>query len=337
MRADVDAVVDRRRRTLLAQGLSLGASAMAGAALLPGAAQAQAHYPAKPIRLVVPFPAGTSPDVVARQWAEHFAKFAGQAVVIENKPGAATIIATQAVAQAPADGYTLYWTVNNTFSINPFVYRKLPYKLEDFTPVQRILTVPLVLMTGADSKIRSVADLVREAKARPGALTYASAGIGTSLHVVLARLFNQLGISLTHVPYKDAFITDLAAGRIDVALDASTTAIGNLAGGRLRGLGLTSATPVDALPGLAPLALQVPGFEGTSWHGLFAPKGLPDDVLATLVSLSDKVMALPEFRAKLSGWGLLPAGGSPATFRQFLAEDARGWAKVVQDNQITVE
>lgn len=332
-------MADLNRRTLLAQGLSLAGIA-AGPLMTPTLAHAQttpANYPSKPVRLVVPFPAGTSPDVVARQWAEQFARQAGQSVVVENKPGAATIIAAQAVAQAAPDGYTLFWTVNNTFSINPFIYRKLPYKLDDFAPVTRILNVPLVLLVPAESKLRTLADLVREAKARPGELTYASAGIGTSLHVVMARLLNTLGLSLTHVPYKDSFIPDLSAGRIDLALDASTTTLANLQGGKLRALGVTSPTRVEALKDLPPLADAVPGFEGMSWHGLFAPRGTPDELLATLVTHSDKILASPEFRAKLAGWGLLPVGGSSAAFRQFLAEDARAWAQVVKTNQISMD
>lgn len=194
------------------------------AAALAGPLRAQARYPARSVRLVVPFPAGTSPDVIARLWAERFAKACGQAVLVDNRPGASTIIGTQVVAGAPADGHTLLWTVNNTFSINPFVYRSLPYRREDFLPVTRILSVPFVLVVSAASSLHSLDDLVREAKSRPGTLTYASPGIGTSPHVITARLLNAAGITLTHVPYKDSYIPDLIAQRVDVALDASTTA-----------------------------------------------------------------------------------------------------------------
>lgn len=315
----------------------IAAAATGAVAMLAPAAFAQSRYPAKPVRLVVPFSAGSSPDVIARLWGERFAKSTGQSVVIENRPGAGTIIAAQAVATAPADGYTLFWTVNNTFSINPFIYKSLPYKLDDFVPVTRILSVPFVLIVSAESKIRSLADLVREAKARPGALNYASPGIGTSPHVVMARLLNMAGVTMTHVPYKESFIPDVMAGRVDAAFDASTTAIANLQSGRVRALGISGASRVDALKELAPIGDTYPGFVGESWHGVFAPRGTPDEVVATIVEHSQRIVAAPDFRSMLTGYGLVPVGGDSATFRQFLADDARAWAQVIGSNNITVD
>jgi tripartite-type tricarboxylate transporter receptor subunit TctC len=319
------------RRTMIS-------SALAGAgALTAGLALAQARYPSRPIKLIVPFPAGTSPDVIARLWGERFSKLAGQPVVVDNRPGAATLIGAQAVAAAAPDGHTLFWTVNNTFSINPFIYKKLPYSADDFVPITRILSVPFVLMVAADSPYKTLDDLVRAAKAEPGKLTYASAGVGTSLHVVMAYLLNQAGIQLTHVPYKDYYIPDVAAGRIDVALDASTTSIGQLKGGKLRALGITSAQRVEALKDIPPIAERYPGFVGESWHGVFAPKGTPDTVVETVVAHSQQIVQSPEFRVLLTGYGLVSDGSTPVAFRRFLAEDAKGWARVVQDNRITVE
>lgn len=336
----------RRRRLVAAAALSLcgglraqtpGQTPAQSPTQPPAQPPAKPRYPTRPIRLVVPFPAGTSPDVMARLWAERIAKATGQAVVVDNRPGAATLIAAQAVAAAPADGYTLFWTVNNTFSINPFIYRSLPYKLEDFVPVTRVLAVPFVLLVAADSKIRSLDDLVREAKARPGALNYASAGIGTSLHVLMARLMSAAGISMTHVPYKESYLPDLMAQRVDVAFDASTTTIANLKGGKLRALGISSAGRVEALKDIAPIGDSFPGFVGESWHGLFAPKGTPDEVVSSLVEHSQRLLASADFRATLTGYGLLPVGGGPAEFRQFLAEDARAWSQVIRTHRITME
>lgn len=320
------------RRTLITSALA-GAGALAVSPLL----QAQARYPSRPIKLIVPFPAGTSPDVIARLWGERFSKLAGQPVVVDNRPGAGTLIGAQAAAAAAPDGHTLFWTVNNTFSINPFIYKKLPYSADDFVPVTRILSVPFVLMVAADSPYKTLDDLVRAAKAEPGKLTYASAGVGTSLHVVMAYLLNQAGIQLTHVPYKDYYIPDVAAGRIDVALDASTTTIGQLKGGKLRALGITSAQRVEALKDIPPIAERFPGFVGESWHGVFAPRGTPDAVVDTVVAHSQQIVQSPEFRGLLTGYGLVPDGSAPAAFRRFLAEDAKGWARVVHDNRITVE
>ena len=321
-----------------ARGLARRAFLVSGAGLaLTPAAFAQSRYPSKPLRLIVPFPAGTSPDVIARLWSERFAKSTGQSVVVENRPGAGTIIAAQAVAAPPADGYTLFWTVNNTFSINPYVYRSLPYKLDDFVPLTRILSVPFVLLVSADSKSRSLEDLMRESKSRPGALNYASPGIGTSPHVIMARLLNAAGLTMTHVPYKENYLPDLIAQRIDVAFDASTTTIANLKGGKVRALGISSAQRVEALADVAPLADTFPGFGGESWHGVFAPRGTPENIVSVIVDHSQRIVASPDFRGTLTGYGLVPAGGSSAEFRQFLAADASAWARVIRSNNITVD
>lgn len=319
------------RRTFVGVGASLLAP------ILAPDARAQVRYPTRPVRLVVPFPAGTSPDVIARLWAERFSKSTGQAVVVDNRPGAGTIIAAQAVAGAPADGYTLFWTVNNTFSINPFVYRSLPYKLDDFVPITRILSVPFVLIVSAESKIRNLADLMRESKARPGAMTYASPGVGTSPHVIMARMLNAAGLTMTHVPYKDSYIPDLMAQRIDVAFDASTTAVANLKGGKVRALGISSAARVEALKDLVPLGETFPGFVGESWHGVFAPRNTPDDIVATVGEHSQRIVDSPDFRTTLTDYGLVPVGGNSAAFRQFLTEDARAWGQVIRSNNITLE
>ena len=302
-----------------------------------GAVRAQAPYPARPVKLIVPFPAGTSPDVIARLWGDEFTRATGQPVVVENRSGASTIIAAQAAANAPADGYTLLWTVNNTFSINPYVYKKLPYKAEDFVPVTRILSVPYVLVISNESKLRSLQDLVREAKARPDAMTYASAGIGQGTHVAMARWLNQAGIAMTHVPYKDYFLPDVIAQRVDVAFDASTGAIPQVKAGKVRALGVTSPQRIEALPDVPAIAELFPGFVGDSWHGIFAPKGTPAQVLANLLAQSQRIVSGTEFRAKLQGYGLTPVGEPPEVFQRFLDEDARAWAKVVKDNRIAAE
>jgi tripartite-type tricarboxylate transporter receptor subunit TctC len=330
-RSESEATARVSRRAIVAAGCAFAALTVAPVAW------GQTRYPSRPVRLVVPFPAGTSPDVIARLWSERFAKLTGQPVVVENRPGAGTIIAAQAVAAAPADGYTLFWTVNNTFSINPSIYRSLPYRAEDFVPVTRILSVPFVLVVSAESPIRSLDDLVRAGKARPGAMNYASPGIGTSPHVVMARLLNTAGVTMTHVPYRESYLPDVIAQRIEVAFDASTTAIGNLKGGKVRALGVSSASRVDALKDVPPIAETYPGFVGESWHGVFVPKGTPDEIVATIVEHSQRIVDAPDFRATLTAYGLAPIGGTSATFRQFLTEDARAWAQVVKANNISVE
>ena len=334
-----DTACARASDTRMARRNFLLSGSLAGLAALSASPQshAQARYPSRPVRLVVPFAAGTSPDIIARLWGERFAKLAGQPVVVENKPGAGTIIAAQAVAASAPDGYTLFWTVSNTFSINPLVYKKLPYSADDFVPITRVVSLPFVLLVSAESKLRSLDDLVNAARSAPGALRYASPGIGTSPHVVMTRLLNAAGITMTHVPYKDYYLPYVIAQRVDVAFDASTTAIAQIKGGRVRALGVSGATRVEEIKDVAAIAEAFPGFVGSSWYGVFAPKGTADDIVSSITEYSQAIVAAAEFRQTLAGYGLTPVGGSPSSFRQFLAEDARAWSQVIRTNLITLD
>jgi tripartite-type tricarboxylate transporter receptor subunit TctC len=298
---------------------------------------AQGRYPDKPIRVIVPFGAGTSPDVIARSWGDRLSKLAGQPVIIDNKAGAASIIGTQAVTGAPADGYTLLYTVANTVSINPFIYKNLPYKAEELAPVSHILSVPLVMIVPASSPYKSVQDLVAAAKARPGTMNYASYGVGTSMHVAMARFLTAAGISMAHVPYKDGALTDLISGVVDVSFEPSTTAMGHIKAGKVRALGVSSPRQVDALPGVPPIAQSYSGFVGDSWHGVFVRNGTPAEVVEHLNMLSQKVIESADFRKQLTDLGLVPAGGSTASFKTFLTADANAWSKVVRDYAIKAD
>ena len=300
-------------------------------------AQAQGAYPSRQIRVVVPFPAGTSPDVVARHWADRLRVALGQPVVIDNRPGAATIIGAQAVATAPADGYTLMYTAQNTVSINPFVYKNLPYRADDFVPITRVAEVPLLLIVPAGSPHRSLADLIRAAKERPGKLNFASYGIGQGTHVTMVRLLNAMGATMVHVPYRDGGMQDVIAGNVDASFDASTTAIPQIQGGKLRALAVSSARRLDALPDVPTLTESVPGFVSDSWTGVLARKGTPAEVIARISAESLKIVAAEDFRKRLQDVGLTPAGGSPADFAKFIEDESRVWAKVVADNAISVE
>lgn len=329
-------MIDISRRKAMLTLTASGAISVALGTLCTDA-YAETPYPNRAIRLVVPFPAGTSPDVMARLWADSFQKNAGQPVIVDNRAGASTIIATQLVGSAPNDGYTLLWTVNNTFSINPYVYQKLPYKTEDFIPITRILSVPYVLVVSGQSRLRNLDDLIQEARAKPGTLTYASAGIGTGLHVAMARFLNAAGISMVHVPYKDYFATDLIAQRIDVAFDATTTSLQQIQAGKYRALAITSTKRIESLPDVPAIAETYPGFIGDSWHGIFARKGTPESAIAYLESHSRRIVETPAFQASLRGYGLTPVDGSASSFQAFLKEDARAWEKVVRDNKISID
>lgn len=316
---------------------SAAALVAAAAALLPLAALAQGTYPSKPVRIVIPYGGGSSPDVIMRLMSEPLAKALGQPVVIENKPGASTIIAAQAVASAPGDGHTLLYTVNNTTSINPYLYKSLPYKAEDFVPIIRVLSVPYVLITSPQSPYKTMADLLAAAKANPGKLNYASYGIGQGTHVAMAQLLNAAGVEMTHVPYKDSVLVDLTAGAIATVMDPTTTTIPNVQAGKVRALAVTGPRRVEALPDVPAVNETFKGFLGDSWHGLLAPKGTPPAVVTKLNEALQKIIAAPDFQRRLKELGLVPAGGTPADFQKFLKEDAQSWAKVVRDNKITVD
>lgn len=313
------------------QGLMLAAAAFALNA------QAQSAYPSKPVRVVVPFPAGTSPDVIARVWADKMRAAMGQPFLIDNRPGAVTIIGTQAVTTAPADGYTLLYTAQNTVSINPFVYKNLPYRADDLAPVSHIAEVPLVLIVASKSPIKSLADLIREARQNPGKMNYASYGVGQGTHVAMVRMLNAAGISINHVPYKDGGISDVMNGVVDVSFDASTTAIPQIAGGRLRALAVSSARRLESLPDVPTVAESVPGFLGDSWQGVLVRKGTPADIVARLSAESQHVIQSEDFLKRLRDVGLRPAGGTPADFAKFIADESAAFAQVVKDNGISIE
>jgi tripartite-type tricarboxylate transporter receptor subunit TctC len=328
---------DDLNRHLARRSLLLAAAAAAAFAAAPAARAQAAAWPNKPIRLVVPFPAGTSPDVIARHWSDRLAKAVGQPVVVDNKPGAATIIGAQLAATAPADGYTVLYTAQNTMSINPHVYKSLPYKPSDFVPVSHVASVPLVLIVPANSPYRTMKDLLDAARAAPGKLNYASYGIGQGTHVVMARLLHGAGVQMTHVPYKDGGILDVMGGAVNVSFEASTSALPQIAGGKLRALAVTSTQRLEALPNVPTVAESVPGFIGDSWHGVFVPKGTPADVIARISAESQKIVASDDFRARLREAGLTPKGGTPADFAAYLADESRVWAQVVKENDIRVD
>lgn len=326
-------------RTRVARRSFLAMAAIAGGLFgaMPPAALAQSPFPSKAVRIIVPFPAGTSPDVIARLLAERLSSGMGQPVVVENRPGASSIIGAQAVASAPADGHTLLYAVNNTVSINPYVYKTLPYRAEDFVPIVRVLSVPFVLVTSASSPNKTLADLMTAARANPGKMSYASYGIGQSTHVAMVRLLNEAGASMVHVPYTGIALPDLMNGLVETVFEPSTTAIPNIKAGKIRALAVSGPQRVGVLPDVPAVNETYKGFVGDSWHGLMGPKGTPADAVAKINALAQTIIASDDFRQRLHDYGLVPAGGTPADFQKFLVEDGKTWAKVVRDNAIKVE
>jgi tripartite-type tricarboxylate transporter receptor subunit TctC len=309
----------------------------AALAAMPFGAQAQTAYPNKPIRVVVPFPAGTAPDVMARFWGERLSRQLQQPVVIDNRAGASTIVGTQAVAMAPADGYTLLYTASGTVTINPFVYKKLPYQPLDLVPLTRMLTIPLVISVPESSAYKTLADLIKDAQGRPKRVNFASYGVGTVPHLSMAYFANSAGVALNHVPYRDGGMNDLVGGTVDVAFSPSADVLQFIKAGRIRPLAVSSSKRLETLPQVPTVAESFPGFEGDSWHGVFALKGTPQPVMDLIADTSRRIAESEDYRKQLRELGMVPAGGTSAQFAAVIAAEGQRWARVVKDNQITLD
>ncbi|MFC7737739.1 Bug family tripartite tricarboxylate transporter substrate binding protein [Roseomonas sp. GCM10028921] len=287
----------------------------------------------------MPFPPGTSPDVVARMWVERFRAESGNAIIVDNRPGASTNIGTQVAATAPADGNTILYTVANTFSINPYVFPTLPYRAEDFVPLSRLLTVPHVMITPLGAPYDSVSELIRYAKANPGKVFYASYGVGSAGHIAMVQFAEALGLELNHVPYRDGGLNDLVAGNVQLSLEPTTNVVGWVRSGRIKAIGITTSQRSPQLPDVPSLHDTLPGITGNSWHGVFVRAGTPEPIVESLAALSQKVLADPAFRDKIAELGLPPApvSSSRRDFEEFLREDAKAYSAVVRANNIKVE
>jgi tripartite-type tricarboxylate transporter receptor subunit TctC len=320
-------------RSFLARlGLALGAAAFA-------ASSAVAAFPDKPVRLVVPFAPGGGTDAIARTLAVGMGQALGQPVIVENKPGAGTIIGSDVVAKSAPDGYTL---VVATFAhaVNPSLMQRLPFDTEKaFAPVILLARGPNVLVVRADSPYKSVHDVLAAARAKPGKLTYASQGNGTSAHLAGEMFDNLAKVQMSHVPYKGAgpAMTDLLGGQVDMMFATAAAAKPQVAGGKLRALGVTTPKRSDGFKDVPAIAETVPGYAVESWYGLFAPAGTPPDVIARLYAAAKKATEAPEFRNKLEPEGLTVSAGSPAELEAYVRGEQARWSKVVKENNLKAD
>jgi tripartite-type tricarboxylate transporter receptor subunit TctC len=298
-------------------------------------------YPAKPIKIIVPFAPGGNVDITARLVAPGLTEALGQPVVVENKPGAGGTIGADMVAKSTPDGYTLLMGSNSTFSVAPSLYPKNPYNpLRDFAPVIMIASAPFVLVTHPAARSKTTRELVAQAKAAPGKLTMSSAGTGSSNHLV-GELFQEIsGTRFTHIPYKGSgqALTDLMGGQVDLHFDQITSAASHIQGGKLRALMVTAPQRVPMLPDV-PTASEAgyPSFEATNVTGLIAPAGTPRDVVDKLNAATQKVIAQAAFKEKLAGLGADAVGGSPEQFATYIRDDLSKWTRIVKDANVKVE
>lgn len=309
--------------------------------LFAGAAAA-ADYPDKPIRMYVPYPPGGITDVLTRSLAELMRKELGQPVVVENKPGANTAVAAQALAQSPADGYTVMMAAAATVVMNPLLNAKLAYDpARDFTPVARIAETPLVLVVRTDSPARTLADLIAAAKTKPADASFASTGMGSTLHLAGELLQLETGTQMLHVPYKGSApaLNGVLGGETQFMIDSVGSSIPLIKGGKLRAVAVTSAKRLPALPDVPTVAESgVPGFDVSTWFGLLVPKQTPAAVVTRLNAAAALAVRDPAFRAQFEAVGLVvPEPIDPATFTKFIQAETAKWAPLIKAKNITLE
>jgi tripartite-type tricarboxylate transporter receptor subunit TctC len=315
--------------------LTLAASAVALPAVTR-AAWADA-YPARPVRMVVGFPASNASDIVARLAGQKLSERLGQAFVVENRPGAGGNIGVEFVANATPDGYTLL-AGSTSATINATLYEHLNFNfLRDIAPVAGVARAPYLLVLTPSFPAQTVPEFIAYAKANPGKINMASAGIGSLSHLCGELFMTLAGIEMVHVPYRTSFLPDLFAGQIQVVFSPISQAIESVRGGKLRALAVTAATRQPSLPDLPALGEFVPGYEASGWYGLGAPKNTPAEIVTSLNSAITAALAEPEMKTRLADLGAVPMPSTPAEFGSFLAADTEKWAKVIRSANIKPE
>ena len=307
-------------------------AALCFAVVLPGAAALAQDYPSRPIRWIVPYPPAGTTDVLARIVGDYLSRKMGQQFVIENRPGAGNNIGTEAVVNAPPDGYTVL-LVNPANGINATLYKQLPFNfIRDIAPVGGFIRVPNVMATYPGLPVNNVAEFIAYAKANPGKINMASSGVGTSVHMS-GELFKAMtGIDMVHVPFRGAgpALTDLIAGRVHVLFDNLPSSVEHIRGGKLRALAVTTEKPTPALPGVPTVAETVPGYEASAWFGMGAPKDTPRPIIERLNREINAALQDPEFVKKLADLGGTPIPGTPEDFGKVIAAETEKWRKVVE-------
>lgn len=309
-----------------------------GLAVAQAGAQSAGAYPSKPIRIIVPFAAGISPDVVARILGDKLSQAWGQPVIIDNKPGASGMIGAEAAAKSPADGYTLLMSVTAIMSMNPHIYPKMSYDpLKDFKPVSHILNVPFVVIAAPGNPVSNMSELIATAKKTPGAIDYASLGAGSHSHVAVEWLMNQTGIKLNHVPYKGSPSADVMSGVVSLYFDPIVTAIPLVTSQKVKALGVSTLHRSPALPSVPAISETVPGFDTYAFQGIYVPAGTPDAIVNKLNAELVKIVKSPDVQKKLTDFGYVPVGSSVEEFKRLSEEDFARYGKVIRANGIRLD
>jgi tripartite-type tricarboxylate transporter receptor subunit TctC len=312
---------------------------VAGAAAVPGISRIAGapDYPNKPVRLIVGFPAGNAPDIIARLIGQWLSDQLGQQFIIENRPGAASNIATEAAVSAPADGYTLLLIVL-TNVLNQALYSKLKFDfIRDVSPVAIIANAPFVLIVTPSFPAQTVPELIAHAKANPGKINMASGGNGAATHVFGELFKTMAGVDLVHVPYRSSYMPDLLSGQVQLVFNPIPQSMEYIRSGRVRALGVTTARRLEALPGVPALGEFVPGYEAIGWFGLGAPGKTPANIVNKLNAATSAAVADPKLNARLVSLGVDPMSMSSAEFGKFVRVDFEKWASVIKSADIKPE
>ncbi len=326
-------------RTLIRRLVCVATALCLGASVMPAAAQAD--YPNKPVRMLIGFPPGQATDTLGRAIAQKLSVQLGQQFVVENKPGAAGIIATQAAMSAPADGYTLLVSSSGPLAVNPGLYSKLPYDpIKDFAPVAGIAIVPLVLVTNPSFPVTNLKELVAAAKAKPKTVNYASGGSGVTNHLVMEMFRGAAGIDMTHIPYKGGppALTDLIGGQVNVMFETSVAVLPFVKQGKLRALAVSSSKRVSSAPDIPTVAeLGYPGFSGVPWVAIMAPANTPAPIVAKLNAEVNKALNSKDIREQFVAQGVEPMQMTSEELGTFVKSELAKWTKVVKDSGAKVE
>ncbi len=327
----------KRRQLALIIPLSVALAPFALFIAAPALAQT---YPSKPIRLIVPFPAGGATDILARALSIKLGEKLGQALIVENRPGAGGTIGSDAAAKSVADGYTLLLATSSTHSIGPAINPKIPYDaVADFTPLGYVATSPNVVLVPNSSPAKSVRELIDYAKKNPGKLNYASSGNGTIVHLTTELFKAMANVYMLHIPYRGTAlaIPDLVSGKIDVLFDSLVTGLPHVKDGKLRALAVTSAARTTLAADLPAVAEVLPGFESTTWFGLYGPKGLNADIVLRINAALNAALADPDVKERFARLGAEPTGGSAPRFAQVVKADHDKWKAIIADRKITAD
>ncbi len=299
-----------------------------------------AGWPAHPVTIVVPFSAGGTTDVVARLLGQKLSELWGQSVVIDNKLGAGGNIGTSIVAKSPPDGYSILMASGSIFTVNPHLYKTLPFNVEkDFAPVTNVAAGPMVVVTSKKVKAKTLQEFIALAKKEPKTLNMGSAGLGSQVHMAGENFSYAANVQLTHVPYRGeaAAYTDLMAGQIDVVVGNIGAVSSLVDSGRINALAVTSKERAAMLPNIPTVAESgIPGFENNGWFGFVVSAGTPPDIIKKIRDDTVKVLALPDIKERLAAQGMHAVGNTPEAFSKDIKEESQKWAKIIADRKITI-